>query len=718
MNPTTSTIKKRSVTVFVIICILFAAVTARLAYIQFSWGDELKAKAISQWTREIGIYPKRGTIYDSNGLVLAASVTRYSLQATPNDIKDPEAVSVLLSPILGMDASEIEQKISNTSQALVWVKRLLSDEQAQSIKDLAIAGLDLIDEPARVYPFNNMAAQVLGFVTKYADNDGHNGQDGIELYYNTILKGESGTVYRDTDNIGREIISGNEVIVEALDGDNIVLTIDSVLQSYLQEACETALTRRKADSVYGIAMNPNTGEVYAMVNIPDYDPNEPPRNLSVNDFQALTKNMLYQLNLEPGSTMKTFILAGALEEGLIKSDLSDTFYCPGYKVVNGVRIHCSHREGHGAQTTLTGFATSCNPVFMSIGEIMGKDLVYEYLDNFGFTEKSGLDVAGEEKGIMISKDKATLQDWLTMCFGQAVSVTPMQLMKAFNASINGGYMITPHLLKSITRDIENDDGTKTTKVVYNAEPNIEKQVISEKTSSIIRTALVSAVTNGSTYAVAVPGYSVGGKTGTAQTYTTSGSVSDNVYYASCSAYAPADDPQISVYIVSYNPKDSVYGSVCAAPYVGDFLEKALPYLGVEPTEELPKSLYVPDVRGLLVEDAVNTLAHLYFDVTIEGTGNVIAEQSIKPSTKVERYTSITLTLTDKEIESGLLPVPNIIGLSKVKANELLAMNGFRLESIGSGDIILDQSITPGLFVEKGTVITVYFEEKEPEEEYY
>ena len=383
-----------------------------------------------------------------------------------------------------MTVDDIYNKISDKTDALVWVKRLLTDDQAQRIRDLAITGLELIDEPARVYPFNNLASQVLGFTMKYAEADGHPGQEGIELYYNEELIGEPGVILRETDNTGKDIPFGSEIYVDAKNGNNITLTLDSTLQSYLQEAAENAMLKSSADGVYAIASNPHTGEIYAMVNLPDYDPNEPPRNLSLSDMQALTKNMTCQMNFEPGSTLKAIILAAALEEGVITMD--DTFYCKGYYEIDGVKVHCSHREGHGHQTTQTGFNTSCNPVFMEIGEKLGKDLVYEYLEKFGFGQKTGINISGEEQGIMIGKDSATRQDWLTMCFGQAIAVTPIQMVTAFNALINGGYIIEPNLLKSINKTIENNDGTQSTQTLYSAQPNIKRQVISENSSAMLR----------------------------------------------------------------------------------------------------------------------------------------------------------------------------------------------------------------------------------------
>ncbi len=698
------TIKRRSVSLMVIFCVFFVAISARLAYIQFSWGDELFDKAVTQWAREFAIAPKRGTIYDTNGLVLAASVTRYSLQATPNDIENPEAVATLLSPILNMTVDELTAKIGNTSQALVWVKRLLTEEQSSQIRNLGIKGLDLLDEPARVYPYNNLAAQVLGFVMKYADTSGHAGQSGIELYYNESLIGEPGTIQRVTDNIGQEISGGQEIRVEALDGSNIILTIDTTLQGYLQEEAYKAMQKFQADGVYAVASNPNTGEIYAMVNLPDYDPNEPPRELSLTELMALTKNMTCQMNYDPGSTFKPFVLAAAVEENAINY-YNDQFYCPGYKIVDGVTIHCSNRDGHSTQSAQGGLNHSCNPVFMSIGEKLGKDALYEYIDAFGFGQKTGIDVAGEEAGIVMDKEDAVLVDWMTMCFGQAISVTAIQMMTAFNSLINGGYIVEPYLLKEINRTTEDVNGKQNTDILYSAKTNVVRQVISKETSDLMRKALEGTVSGGSAQTAKIPGYLIGGKTGTAQTYDESGHIALGVDIASFIAYGPYENPEISVYLLVYNPKGQSFGSLVAAPYVGAFLEKAFYYLGTKPTEEIPINKKTPDVTGLEVEDAVAALEAKFFDIYFEGSGNVIVAQSIPKNKWVSAGTKIVLTLAQVTIDPTLVKVPYLTGLSKEAAQRTLVLNGLDCIFTNEGDIVDTQSLLPGTFVEKGTKIT-------------
>lgn len=707
-------IKHRSFVLLMVFVIFFVGITARLAYIQFAWSDELKEQAEGQWTRELGIYPKRGTIYDKNGVILAASVTRYSLEAIPNDVKNADSVAVLLSPILDMSVDDIYAKLSDKTKALVWIKRLLTDEQAEQVRALAISGLELIDEPARVYPMNNLASQVLGFTMKYADSNGHSGQEGIELYYNDELIGTPGVVLRETDNTGKDIPYGSEIYVDAENGNNIVLTLDSTLQSYLQEAAEDAMIKSSADAVYAIASNPSTGEIYAMVNLPDYDPNEPPRNLSLNDMQVLTKNMTCQMNFDPGSTFKAIILAAALEEGVVS--LNDTFYCPGYYVVDGVKVHCSNTKGHGHQTVQSGLNTSCNPVFMQIGERLGKDLLYEYIEAFGFGQKTGIDVAGEESGIIIDKDNATHQDWLTMCFGQAISVTPIQMMTAFNAVINGGYIIEPSLLSSITKTTENDDGTQSTETIYSADATQnKKQIISEKTSAIMRDALTKAVLNGGGHSGSVDGFYIGGKTGTSQTYDENGNIQDGVDIGSFIAFGPSENPEISVYFIVYNPKGASYGSWVAAPFAGQFLEKAFDYLGLEPSVEKLQQVRMPNLVGLPVEDAILALNSKFFDITLVGEGNVVASQSIPENKWIQadlNKRKITLTLTYQEYDTSQVQVPNVYGMTLIEATSILSLKGLILNigdsSNGTGDVFLEQSIVPGTYVDVGTVVTVYY----------
>lgn len=713
---TIANIKHRTFVLMMAFIIFFVGISARLAYIQFSWSDELRDKAEGQWTRELGIYPKRGTIYDCNGIILAASVTRYSLQAIPNDIKNADSIAVLLSPILDMTVDEIYNKISDKTDALVWVKRLLTDEQAQRIRDLAVTGLELIDEPARVYPFNNLASQVLGFTMKYAEADGHPGQEGIELYYNEELIGEPGVILRETDNTGKDIPYGSEIYVDAQNGNNITLTLDSTLQSYLQEAAENAMLKSSADGVYALATNPLTGDVYAMVNLPDYDPNEPPRNLSLSDMQSLTKNMTCQMNFEPGSTLKSVILAAALEEGVIT--MNDTFYCRGYYEVDGVKVHCSHREGHGRQSVQTGFNNSCNPVFMQIGEKLGKDLIYEYLEKFGFGKRTGIDISGEEQGIMVGKDSATRQDWLTMCFGQAIAVTPIQMITAFNALVNGGYIIEPNLLKNINKTVENDDGTQSTQILYSSEPNVKRQVISEKTSAMLRDALTQTVLNGGGASASVDGFYVGGKTGTSQTYTDSGNISE-IEVGSFIGFGPTDGTPISIYMIVYNPKGATYGSYVAAPFAAQFLENAFAYFEYEPSRDKLQQVRMSNLVGLPVEDAVLYLNNKFFDVYLEGEGNVVAEQSIKPGSWIFanlKRRRITLTLTYHSYDPTMVQMPNLNGMTLLQANSVLSLNGLILQlgdsSVGTDGRIVEQNIVPGTYVNKGTVVTAYYHRTE------
>ena len=714
---TLANIKQRTFVLLMAFIIFFVAITARLAYIQFAWSDELRDKAEGQWTRELGIYPKRGTIYDCNGIILAASVTRYSLQAIPNDIKNADSIAVLLSPILNMTVDEIYEKISNKDNALVWVKRLLSDDQAQRIRELAITGLELIDEPARVYPFNNLASQVLGFTMKYAEADGHPGQEGIELYYNKELMGEAGVILRETDNTGKDIPYGSEIYVDAQNGSNLVLTLDSTLQSYLQEAAENAMMKSSADAVYALASNPQTGEIYAMVNLPDYDPNEPPRNLSLSDMQALTKNMTCQLNFEPGSTLKAVILAAALEEGVVKMD--DTFYCPGYYEVDGFKIHCSKKEGHGHQTTQMGLNNSCNPVFMMIGERLGKEKIYEYLEKFGFGQKTGINISGEEQGIIIDMDTSTHRDWVTMCFGQAVAVTPIQMVTAFNALINGGYIIEPNLLKSINKTIENEDGTQNTQTLYTSEPNVKRQVISEKTSGMLREALKQTVLNGGGASAKVDGFYVGGKTGTSQTYDETGHINDGVDIGSFIGFGTTEDPLISVYVIVYNPKGASYGSYVAAPFAAEFLENAFYYFNLTPSADKQLLVKMSNLVGLPVEDAVLHLNNRFFDIYFEGEGNVVAAQSINPGEWMlpgPYKRRITLTLTYHTYDPNMVQVPNLNGMTLLQATSVLSLNGLILNlgdsSIGSGGVIVRQDIVPGTYVDKGTIVTAYYQREE------
>ncbi|MBE5817139.1 MAG: PASTA domain-containing protein [Clostridiales bacterium] len=700
-------IKERAIALLLIFCICFGALTLRLGYIQLVWADDLRDLAIDQWLREINIYPKRGTITDTNGVVLAQSISRDSLQATPNDIDDPEAVAKALAPILDIEESVILEKISNTSKAMVWVKRLLTREESNAVKALMLKGIDLIEEPARVYPNGNLASQVLGFTMMYADVDGHAGQEGIEQYYNEQLIGLPGSIMRETDNSGKEIAFGDEIYVPATDGSNVVLTIDATIQYYLESAATDAMTKFQAKGVYAVAMDPNTGAILAMVNKPDFDCNDPPRDLTITELQKLVRNNICKMNYDPGSTFKPIVVASALEEGTLSENAS--FYCPGYRIIDGQRINCFRTWGHGHQSVADALCNSCNPALMDIGLKMGKENLFKWIRDFGFGDKTGIDVSGEEKGILLNEDSAKTVDVARMSFGQALSVTPIQLASAFSALVNGGKLYKPYLLKSITQTTYDDNDKASTEVVLESEPVLTRQVISEKTSKKMRDYLKTVVDRGGGKNATVEGFSIGGKSGTASKYTDAGTLSE-YYTSSFIAYGPYENPRITVLFIVDEPHVNGYtGSAVAAPYVGDFLEDVFAYWGLEPTKEIKSSVKVPKVTKMDAEDAVLALEALGLEVNIEGVGTYVLSQSISSGTKVTKGTEVTITLTDVNPDrEGQVCVPDVYGMNILEANEALKNSGLKLEVSGAG-FAAEQSVVAGSWVDKGATVTVTFQ---------
>lgn len=684
---------------------LFTALSARLFYLQCIAAEDLQRRAQAQWTSESVIRPTRGMILDRNGAVLAQSATAYTVCASPRQIADAAAFARLLSPILDMEAGEIEEKVSDTSKGGVTIKRQVSREVAQQLKTMqaehdardsdALDGLYLEEESKRYYPMGAFAAQLIGLTTI----DGV-GQAGLESALDSYLSGKSGRVLEEIDGRGRELRYGAREYVPAVDGGTVRLTLDASIQSFCEQAAREAMLVNSAKAVRILAMDPRTGEILAMVNKPDYDLNDPPRD----DVETLTERMRNRVvtdAYEPGSTFKILTSAAALDAGLVS--VNEGFYCSGTTYVDGSRVRC-WGDPHGAETFAEALQNSCNPVFVELGLRLGVERFYEYLDAFGIGEETGVDIPGEASGIVISQSAVKRVDLARIAFGQSVAVTPIQLLTAACAVVNGGNLMRPYVVGEIL------DGNG--EALMRAEPQCVGHPISEETSATMRDLLERVVSEGGGKNAAIPGYRVGGKTGTAQIYV-DGVVSSDKHIGSFLGFAPADDPQIAVLVIVEEADVAVdYGSQTAAPFARDILEKALAYFGVAPEtdEEAPEEVEVPDVSGQPLDEAGQALEAAGLEFVADGAEGAVVGQLPAAGARIQAGSLVMLYVDKRTVveDNGKVQVPDVTGLSVLEANRLLRAYGLEM-FVSGGGLAVSQQPAAGEEVYPTAQITVTFE---------
>ena len=709
--PAVTSRKRLLIFLLVIILILFALIL-RAGYIQLVWGNELQEKAMDQWTRTLDVYPKRGIIYDRNKVVLAQSASADSIAVRPGQLEDPKDASEKLAAILQLDEEKLYKKLADKKKSEVWVKRQLSREESVKIRKLNIKGVYFTEEPKRYYPNGDLASHVLGFTMKYADpGEGLKGQEGLELYYDKYLKGVPGRIVMETDAKGRETSDNVERLVPPIDGWNVVLTIDQTIQYFTEKAVSDAMDNYQASKIYAIVMDPKTGDILAMANRPNFDSNDPPRKLGYEAMEDYVKNIAVKDNMDPGSTFKIVTAASALEEGVVTKN--STFFDPGYRIVDGQRIKCWKAGGHGQQTFFEVVQHSCNPAFMDMALGLGVDRFYDYIHAFGFGSRTGVDIAGEESGVIMNQASVKNVDLARMGFGQAIAVTPLQLINAVSAVINGGSLMQPRLVRAL----DFDDGNK--KSSYKEiDPVKVRQVISPETSEIMREVLQSVVSEGSGKKAYIPGYRVGGKTGTAQKYSSGGGIKQGAVISSFIGFAPAEDPQVIVLFMVDEPKVAVdFGSVVAAPYVKSILEDTLKYLGVKPvfdedTKKEIRKVTVPDVTGKSLTEATRELHEAGLDYLAESTGTEVTKQMPLPKAEVLVDTTVLLYTGNgsgsAEGEGEQVAVPDVTKKSVREVNNILTSAGLRLQIEGSG-ISVRQDPPADTMVAPDTVVTVSFE---------
>jgi len=682
---------------------LLSALGGRLFWLQVVQGRALQRRAQSQWTSESAIRPTRGRILDRNGAVLAQSATAYTASASPRQVVDAARFAALLAPVLDEEAAVIQRKVSDTGKGGVTLKRQLPRETAQQLKRMkaehaaagsdALNGLYLEEESKRYYPMGAFAAQLIGLTTI----DGV-GQAGLEQSLDRYLSGKAGRVLSQVDGKGRALGYGETEYVAAVNGGSVTLTIDASIQSFAEQAAREALEVNNAKAVRVLAMDPATGEILAMVNKPDYDLNDPPRN----DVETLTDRMRNRAltdAYEPGSTFKVLTAASALDAGLVSVD--EGFYCAGSVVVDGGKIRCWGKP-HGAETFAQALQNSCNPVFVEMGLRLGADRLYRYLDAFGIGKRTGVDIPGEAEGIVISKRVVKRVDIARIGFGQSVAVTPIQLLTAVCAAVNGGRLMRPWVIQSVS-----DAGGA---VIRRGAPKVTGHPISEQTSAVMRRLLEDVVTLGGGKNAYIPGYHVGGKTGTAQVYV-DGVVSRDTHIGSFVGFAPANDPRIAVLLVVDEADVPVdFGSVTAAPYAKEILEKSLAYLGVAPdTGEPPaERVAVPDVTGLGVDEARKALSEAGLDSVLDGAGGRVIRQLPAAGAQMNAGALVMLYVAGPTELGGAVTVPDVTGMPVTEANRLLKSCGLALQVEGSG-LAVSQSPAAGTTVNPTTRVAVRFE---------
>ena len=612
-----------------LLCIsfIFFALVVRLFVLQIVNGSSLQLRATDQWTRDLAIVAPRGSIYDRTGSTLAVSYTTYNVYVRAREVTSPSKTATLLSQALDLDFSTVYQKVSNRKVSEVLIKMQVDGEIAEIIYNYKLDGVYLAENSDRYYPNGNLLTQVLGFIS--VDNVG---QTGVEAYYNDYLKGSDGYSYVQSDLQGKEIGGSLRYYYPASAGSNLTLTIDSKMQLIVEQTLEQIMEEQKAKGVAGMIMNAKTGEILALSNKPSFDLNDVPRD----DLEALFDQSRVKLVTdiyEPGSTFKILTVAAALEAGVCSLD--DTFYCPGYRIIDGVRIRCWRTIGHGNQTLAEAFSNSCNCCFMDLALRLGVDLFYEYMTKFGLGVKTGIDIAGEGSGMLMAKSLVKNVDLARMGFGHAVALTPIQLLTAVAGIINGGTYNQPRILKSVSKDSETTEFESTTRT---------QNLVSAQTSAIVNSLLEGAENKTGKYTF-VEGYNVGGKTGTAQKYSESGGIDQGKYISSFIGTYPADNPEYLVFVMVDEPgAGAYYGSIVAAPYGKIIFTQLFDYLNEEKQDPSVVTEYVtmPNLVGLSLTDAAVELKKIGLYYELDGEGEYVTAQLPPPNTSIQVGTTIVL----------------------------------------------------------------------------
>ena len=709
--------------------VMFVLLFFRLFDLQITRHEELQGKAVNQQTRRTVVTANRGTIYDAGGNILAISSSAETIILSPleidnavNDTEDPvswtkESLAAGLAEILGKDASAIRKRMDNVKSQYEVIQLRADEDTAAKVRSYVdenkIAGVHLVADTKRYYPYGSLAAQVIGFV-----GDENTGLYGLEAYYEKELEGQSGLVISSKDQAENDMLYTYEQYFAAKNGSDLTLTLDTTIQYYLEKGIESMVDKfSAANGASGIVMDAKTGGILAMASYPNYDLNDfltvsdqtlqeriEREESTVADMQLLQwRNKALNDTYEPGSTFKILTLSAALEEGVV--DKTTTVNCGGSVSISGYTIHCSNKNGHGLQTLVQSVGNSCNPAFINYGLRIGNEKFYEYMRSFGLMNTTGIDLGGEAVGVFAADSSFTQLDLACYAFGQNFTVTPLALIAAQAACVNGGYLHTPYLVERIT----DSDGN----VTYRHDDTPVRQVISEQTSATVRECLEYVVASGTGKNGQVAGYRIGGKTGTAD----KGQTGDVVVSFLC--FAPADDPQVIMLITMDTPSRAtgtyVSGGNMVAPTASTVMAEILPYLGVEPSysaeELLGMDTTVPNVIGMSVEEAKAKLKDRALSYKIVGDGETITDQTPAGGAIIPGKSSVIL-YAGEEKSTDKCVVPHLIGKTPSEANTTATAAGLLIRFSGttgsesSSVRVLSQSIDEGTEVEAGTVITV------------
>ena len=709
--------------------VMFVLLFFRLFDLQITRHEELQGKAVNQQTRRTVVTANRGTIYDAGGNILAISSSAETIILSPleidnavNDTENPvswtkESLAAGLAEILGKDASAIRKRMDNVKSQYEVIQLRADEDTAAKVRSYVdenkIAGVHLVADTKRYYPYGSLAAQVIGFV-----GDDNTGLYGLEAYYEEELEGQSGLVISAKDQAENDMLYTYEQYFAAKNGSDLTLTLDTTIQYYLEKGIESMVDKfSAANGASGIVMDAKTGGVLAMASYPNYDLNDfltvsdqtlqeriERGESTVADMQLLQwRNKALNDTYEPGSTFKILTLSAALEEGVV--DKTTTVNCGGSVNISGYTIHCSNKNGHGLQTLVQSVGNSCNPAFINYGLRIGSEKFYEYMRSFGLMNTTGIDLGGEAVGVFAADSSFTQLDLACYAFGQNFTVTPLALIAAQAACVNGGYLHTPYLVERIA----DSDGN----VTYRHDDTPVRQVISEQTSATVRECLEYVVASGTGKNGQVAGYRIGGKTGTAD----KGQTGDVVVSFLC--FAPADDPQVIMLITMDTPSRAtgtyVSGGNMVAPTASTVMAEILPYLGVEPSysaeELLGMDTTVPNVIGMSVEEAKAKLKDRALSYKIVGDGETITDQTPAGGAIIPGKSSVILYVGEEKSTDKCV-VPHLIGKTPSEANTTATAAGLLIRFSGttgsesSSVRVLSQSIDEGTEVEAGTVITV------------
>ena len=709
--------------------VMFVLLFFRLFDLQITRHEELQSKAVNQQTRRTVVTASRGTIYDTAGNILAISSSAETIILSPleidnalNDTENPvtwtkDSLAAGLAEILGKDAASIRKRMDNVKSQYELIQLRADEEVAAKVRayveENKISGVHLVADTKRYYPYGSLAAQVIGFV-----GDDNTGLYGLEAYYEEELEGQSGLVISAKDQAENDMLYTYEQYFAAKNGSDLTLTLDTTIQYYLEKGLEAMMDKfSAANGASGIVMNAKTGGIMAMASYPNYDLND---FLTVSD-QTLQEriergeNTLAEMQLlqwrnkalndtyEPGSTFKILTLSAALEEGVV--DKTTTVNCGGSVNISGYTIHCSNKNGHGLQTLVQSVGNSCNPAFINYGLRIGNEKFYEYMRSFGLMNTTGIDLGGEAVGVFAADSSFTQLDLACYAFGQNFTVTPLTLISAQAACVNGGYLHTPYLVERITDSNGN--------VTYRHDSTPVRQVISEQTSATVRECLEYVVASGTGKNGQVAGYRIGGKTGTAD----KGQTGDVVVSFLC--FAPADDPQVIMLITMDTPSRAtgtyVSGGNMVAPTASTVMAEILPYLGIEPSysaeELLGMDTTVPNVIGSTVEQAKEKLKERALSYKIVGDGDTITDQTPAGGAIIPGKSTVILYASAAKPTDKCV-VPHLLGKTPSEANTAATAAGLLIRFSGttgsesSAIRVLSQSIDEGTEVDAGTVITV------------